>query len=205
MMVWTDAGFLAQLDAAFDDAARRSGPHLLCRAGCNQCCTGIFAISLLDADRLQQGFDTLTITDPDRAGRVRERVLTYRARFAEGYPGDLRTGLLNEDDGSQEQFEDFANDEVCPVLDPQTGTCDLYAARPVTCRVFGPPVRHENGLGVCELCYQQASEQEIAAAEMILPPPEVEAALTQPLGAGTTTIPFCFDVDRQLDGSILKA
>jgi hypothetical protein len=36
----------------------------------------------------------------------------------------------------------------------------------MTCRVFGPPVRSEDGLGVCELCYRGATEEQIAACEM---------------------------------------
>ena len=31
-------------------------------------------------------------------------------------------------------FADFGNDEPCPGLDPDTGGCDLYDARPMTCR-----------------------------------------------------------------------
>ncbi len=198
LLQWTDAGFLAQLDRAFADSARRSGPHLLCRAACNQCCTGIFAISMLDMVRLQCGFDLLCETDPLRASRVRDRVSAYRARLAADYPGEPASGLLSTDEASEARFEDFANEEVCPVLDPRTGTCDLYASRPVTCRVFGPPSRHEDGLGICELCFQGATEQEIAAAEMVLPAPEVEAHLTEPLGDARTTIGFGLQVfDRQ--------
>jgi Fe-S-cluster containining protein len=53
------------------------------------------------------------------------------------------------------------------VLDPETGTCELYAARPVQCRTFGPPVRDEGGhLTVCELCFVGAPEETVAAAEM---------------------------------------
>ena len=42
----------------------------------------------------------------------------------------------------------------------------------MTCRVFGPPVRSEGGLGVCELCFQGASEEAVAACEMV-PDPEL--------------------------------
>ena len=49
-----------------------------------------------------------------------------------------RSAILPED---QARFEDFANDAACPALDPATGRCDVYAWRPMTCRVFGPPVR----------------------------------------------------------------
>lgn len=199
LVVWTDERFLAQMDAAFDDSAGRSGPWLLCRAGCNQCCTGIFAISMLDRARLQRGFDALRRSDAAHAQRVQHRVHVYRASLSADYPGDPQTGILYEDEASQERFEDFANDAVCPVLDPSTGTCDLYAARPVTCRVFGPPVRHEEGFGVCELCFQGATEAEVAAAEMILPTPNVEAGLTAPLGSATTTIGFGLDVGAMLE------
>lgn len=195
LVVWTDDRFLAELDAAFEDSARRSGPYLLCGAGCNQCCTGTFAISMLDRDRLQRGYDALVQSDAARARQVRERVLMYRDLLGAAYPGDLQSGLLFEDEASQERFEDFANDAICPVLDPATGTCDLYAARPVTCRVFGPPVRHEEGLGVCELCFQGASEAEVLAAEMVLPSPAIEEALTASFGDATTTIGFGLDVD----------
>jgi hypothetical protein len=44
----------------------------------------------------------------------------------------------------------------------------VYAWRPITCRVFGPPVRSEGGLGVCELCYHGATPDEIAGCELKL-------------------------------------
>ena len=74
-------------------------------------------------------------------------------------------------------FSDFANDEPCPALDPATGNCELYESRPMTCRVFGPPVRCEDGLGVCELCFQGATDKEIAACEMKPDPEDLESAL----------------------------
>src|SRR5271165_3607078 len=76
---------------------------------------------------------------------------------------NLETGQLDEDDPS---FAGFANDEPCPVLDPTTGTCDLYSARPMTCRVFGLPIRSTDGIGVCELCFDGASDSEILDGEL---------------------------------------
>src|ERR1035441_8389969 len=32
---------------------------------------------------------------------------------------------------AERQFADFANDEPCPVLDPETGLCELYESRPI--------------------------------------------------------------------------
>ena len=61
-----------------------------------------------------------------------------------------------------------AEEEPCPVLDPETGACDLYDARPLTCRVFGPAVRSEGGVGACELCYVGAGDEEIAGCAVEL-------------------------------------
>jgi Fe-S-cluster containining protein len=166
------------VDAALDDAVRRSGPWLACRPGCTQCCIGVFAINQLDAGRLQEGLLELERSDPARAKRVRRRAQAAIRSLRKGFPGDASTGILDAD---AEEFEEFANDELCPALDPNTGTCDLYAARPMTCRVFGPPVRAEGGLGVCELCYHGATTEQIAACELHVDTDELEAPLLRRL------------------------
>jgi len=167
------------LDAGLADAARRSGDWLVCKPGCTQCCIGVFAIHQLDAARLQQGLEELTSSDPGRFQSVRERARKSVERLTQGFPGDPITGLLDPSEEAEALFEDFANDEPCAALDPATGLCDLYLHRPVTCRVFGPPVRSEQGLGVCELCYHGATEEEIAACEMAVDPEGREAELVQ--------------------------
>jgi len=170
-----DRQLIQIVDAALADATRRSGSWLVCRPGCTQCCIGVFAISQLDALRLQHGLAELESTDPERAARVRARANESIERLIPDYPGDPKTGVLDRD--SDERFDNFANDEPCPALDPTTGMCDLYASRPITCRAFGPPVRSEGGLGVCELCFHGATEQEIAACEMVVDPDDLESML----------------------------
>lgn len=184
------------VDAALADAARRSGEHLVCRVGCTQCCVGVFAISQQDAARLQAGFATLAQNDTVRAERVRERVAASVERLKDDFPGDLATGILAEDDESRAFFdEEFANDEVCPALDPATGACDLYSARPILCRTFGPPMRDEEGnLAACELCYTAATGEEIAACEMDPAVPALEEASNK-----------AFDVEHGLAGETIVA
>jgi Fe-S-cluster containining protein len=66
----------------------------------------------------------------------------------------------------------------CPVLDPATGTCDLYAHRPLSCRTFGPPVRFgDSDLPPCRLCFQGAGADEIAACRVEPDPHGVEDRL----------------------------
>ncbi len=152
------------VDAALASAADRSGSWLTCRPGCHQCCVGVFPLSPLDAERLQSG---LGAAEPETASRIRGRVAASRVRLTRDFPGDPTTGDLFTQPEHEDLFVEFANDEVCPVLDPATGTCDLYTARPVQCRTFGPPVRDDDGhLTVCELCFVDAPPEEVARCEV---------------------------------------
>ncbi|MGI8772156.1 MAG: YkgJ family cysteine cluster protein [Acidobacteriaceae bacterium] len=174
-----DREFVQIVQHALEDATARSGEWLKCRPGCAQCCHGVFAINQLDAERLRLGLAELARSDPDRARRILSRAEDAVERLSAEFPGDVASGRLAEDDASVAAFEHFANHEPCPVLDPLHGTCDLYAWRPMTCRIFGPPVRSEDGLGVCELCFVGASVSTIEACELKLPPPEIEQQLNE--------------------------
>jgi Fe-S-cluster containining protein len=184
------------VDSALAEATRKAGKWLACRPGCTNCCIGVFPINQLDAQRLRNGLEVLEKTDPARARAIRNRARNAVARLSADFPGDPATGLLAEGPEADRRFANFANDEPCPVLDPATGTCDLYESRPITCRVFGPPVRSEQGLGVCELCFQGATVAQIAAAEMTPDPDDLESLLLQNLEKSTglhgdTIIAFC--------------
>ncbi|HVP56395.1 MAG TPA: YkgJ family cysteine cluster protein [Candidatus Eisenbacteria bacterium] len=168
MLPQQDNKLVQIVDAALLDAEWRSGDWLICKPGCTPCCIGVFAIDQLDALRLQDGLASLDATDPDRAERVRRRSQESWTRMVDKFPGDRRTGVLGDDQEAAAAFEQFADYEPCPALDPDHGTCDVYQWRPITCRVFGPPVHSEGGLGVCELCYHGASPDEIAACELDL-------------------------------------
>ena len=169
----SDAELVQIIDRALAEAAQRSGTWLVCRKGCTQCCYGPFEITQLDAQRLRKGLAELESRDPQRAGAVRGR-----ARHAA-------------------RLTNFGDDDPCPALDPKTGSCDLYASRPITCRCFGPPVPCDSGaVGVCELCFDGASDEEIAACLVDFDPEGLESVLIDALerttGArGMTTVALC--------------
>jgi len=166
-----DRDLVQIMDAALAEAARRAGPWLACRPGCTQCCHGAFSIGPLDALRLRTGMEALRASDPSLAAELESRAEAWIAANAAEFPGDSRTGMLGQSDAERARFEEFANEAACPALDPQTGLCSVYAWRPMTCRVFGPPVRMGDGeaLGHCELCFGGATESEVAACEMVVP------------------------------------
>jgi Fe-S-cluster containining protein len=216
-----DAQLIQIVDANLADAARRSGEHLVCRPGCTQCCYGAFAISPLDAIRLRTAMAELAVNQPAQAAEIAERARLYLAEFAPSFPGNPTTGILDDNPEAQVAFDDFANNAPCPALNPANGLCDLYTARPMTCRVFGPPVRAsselqenqtpdnqvpenevpEEAFAVCELCFTNATPEEIAAAEMTVPRTEEQDLLNQlaqlnQLGPnlGETIVAYCLDL-----------
>ena len=177
------------VDAALASAVQRSGDHLVCRPGCFQCCIGVFPIAQQDAARLREG---LALATQEKAAAIRQRVCASLARLDPWFPGDLATGILHEDHEAAILFEEFANDEPCPVLDPATGTCDLYEHRPILCRTFGPPMQMpgddgETNLGTCELCFIHATTDEIVAAELDPTLPDQEAASNEAFEAAHHT------------------
>ncbi|PWT82931.1 MAG: zinc/iron-chelating domain-containing protein [Acidobacteria bacterium] len=181
------------VDSALLSATQRSGPHLVCRPGCTQCCIGVFPISHQDAALLREALQALEQSDPARSHRIQQRAAASRARLSQHFPGDITTGILNEDYESSPLFTDevltesgesLGDTEPCPVLDPTTGTCDLYEARPIVCRTFGPPMRTPDGdLATCELCYIHATTEEIAACELDPTIPAQEAANNEAFNA----------------------
>lgn len=189
-----DQALVQIVDAALADANRRSGSWIVCRPGCTQCCIGVFSISQLDAARLQQGLAELAHSEPEHAARIRARARESVERLSGQFPGDPKTGVLDEGEQAEQRFGDFANNEPCPALDPASGLCDLYTSRPIICRAFGPPVRSEDGLGVCELCFHGATDEQIAACEMEVDPDDLESALLKELETngrtGRTIIAF---------------
>jgi len=184
-----DTELVQIMDASLADAARRAGPWLACRIGCTQCCHGAFAINALDSERLRAGMVELRATNPGLAAEIEGRARAWIDEHGAAFPGDPSTGLIGTTPEQLEKFEEFANDAPCPALDLETGRCDVYAWRPMTCRVFGPPVRVGEGdaLGCCELCFVGVSEEEIAACEMPVPH-ELENELVAETGSSDETV-----------------
>jgi Fe-S-cluster containining protein len=187
-----DAELVQIMDASLVDAAGRAGAFLACRIGCTQCCHGAFAINALDAARLRAGMIELRVTNPAHAAEIERRARAWLAEHGPSFPGDRNTGALGSSFEDQARFEGFAEDAACPALDPATGRCDVYAWRPMTCRVFGPPVRAAGedgaeGLGHCELCFIDATPEQVAACEMRVPH-DVEAELLDEIRADFETV-----------------
>ena len=136
-----DQQLVQLVNATLAEAFRLAGRWLACKPGCTECCIGPFPITPMDAARLRRGLAELDRADPPRAERVRRRANREVALTAPGFPGDPATGIFNGEEEAEEAFATRWETLPCPALDPDTGRCDLYPWRPISCRTFGPPVQ----------------------------------------------------------------
>jgi Fe-S-cluster containining protein len=181
-----DRELLALLDDRFALAARRAGPRLACRPGCDDCCFGPFPITSLDVRRLRRGIDQLEARDPERAEAVRRRGRGAAAALAQGYPGDPVNGRLDADAPTLDRFFARHAKLPCPALDPSSGRCDLYEHRPVSCRTYGPPSRFaDRSTPPCRLCFVDASHDEIEACRYEPDPEGIETAILGAMEEGS--------------------
>ena len=180
------------MNSELADATKRAGEWLVCKVGCTQCCHGAFVLSPLDTLRLHAGMEALRATEPELAAEVAHRADMWIVEHGPEFPGNLETGLLGDTAEERERFENFANAAACPALDPATGRCDVYSWRPMTCRVFGPPVRMGDGaaLAHCELNFVGASEEVVAACEMPLAYDLEDDLLAEIPSKGGTVVAF---------------
>lgn len=164
-----DALLIAEVDAATTAAQRVAGARLDYSRACPSCCFGPFGITPLDARRLRRGLGSLRHSDPARARALEARVALGMAALAPDADTSTR-----------------CNDLPCPVLDPTTGCCDLYAWRPITCRRFGPPLQVGHGastrnLPPCRLCYAETVGAETSACRAVIDPAGREDVLLDAL------------------------
>lgn len=175
-----EAELLASLDRGFAAARRRAGAHLVCRAGCGECCRRPFPINRLDARRLRRFRDALAQTDPARRSRLvaRSRVAAARLRAV------LPDGVVPHDPTRLDAAFERLGELPCPALDPEHETCDVYEARPVACRIYGPPTRFgATDAPPCRLCFTTASPREVERARFEPDPAGEERRLLDGLGA----------------------
>lgn len=112
-------------------AMREERPDWPCAKGCDQCCRHLAAIPRLTAVEWQCLQEGLSMLPAGRLNEVRQslQILTDKP----------------------------APPVVCPLLEPETGICPVYAHRPVACRTYGFYVQREAGL-YCRDLEQRVAE-----------------------------------------------
>lgn len=133
-------GYRDLLGTIDDWFARASDAHpgvVPCARGCAACCHGPFDISVADAALLARAVAAL----PDEVrARVRERAERQLARmqaFAPAWQAPWNVADLGD-----ERFDALCDEFArvpCPLLG-NDGACQVYADRPLVCRLIGLPM-----------------------------------------------------------------
>ena len=125
---------LERLDEWFEEGRRHARGLLPCRCGCSACCHGPFDVSVADVELL---LDAVRRLPPDEAAEVRGRALALLDKM-EALEPDWRAphAVLDLGDQRFDRLVETLAEQPCPLLD-DSGSCRIYADRPLVCRLIG--------------------------------------------------------------------
>ena len=122
---------------------------LPCRQGCSLCCRGPFSITVLDVNLLGEGMAALgPAVRADIEARAQAQAIALEAEF----PRLAASKILDDwPDSELDAVTARFADMPCPALDT-SGSCRVYAYRPLTCRMMGIPTDASGVVeGACDI------------------------------------------------------
>ncbi len=126
----------ARVDAAFQRVADAHPDLVVCKPGCADCCHALFDLPLIEALYLNRKFN-------EAFSETRRGELLEKANQADRKIYKLKKAAFQAtQDGKNDQavLEDLARERIrCPLLN-EALQCDLYAHRPLACRIDGVPL-----------------------------------------------------------------
>ncbi|MFO7964818.1 MAG: YkgJ family cysteine cluster protein [Desulfobacterales bacterium] len=129
-------------DAIFEKVKQEFPECVKCRIQCTDCCYALFDLSLIEAMyinyRFNEAFEEQVKADVIEKANRADRIIHKIKRQAHK---DFENGKKESD-----ILAEVAKEKVrCPLLNSRN-RCDLYASRPITCRLYGIPTEI-GGLG----------------------------------------------------------
>lgn len=135
-----------EVDRIFSDMQTSYPDCVRCDVRCSDCCHAVFDVTLIEAVFINGHFNRLA--EADRA-RILERAETADRKYYQIKRG-LKKMYVDQRKSEEEVFSALARERVrCPLLN-EDALCDLYAYRPITCRVYGIPTAIGGKAHICE-------------------------------------------------------
>lgn len=122
-------------ESVFKRVKQEHGDCVKCHVACADCCHAVFDLSLIEAIYINHHFNRLYNVE------ARERLLEKANRVDRTVYRLKRDAYRDLENGTNEVeiLNRLAMERVrCPLLDEQD-RCELYAYRPITCRLYGIP------------------------------------------------------------------
>jgi Fe-S-cluster containining protein len=126
---------VAQADRVFEKVKTEYPEEVRCQTGCSDCCHALFDLTLIEALYLNHHFLK------NFEGEKRELILSKANTADRAIYKVKRKAYQDSQAGKDENqiFEELAHVRVrCPLLNDDE-RCELYARRPITCRLYGIP------------------------------------------------------------------
>ena len=128
--------FVKQLDCVFEGVRQQYPDCVKCELACADCCHALFDLSLVEALYINRHFmddvrDRRRVEIIDDANRVDRKIYQLKRKAFKAVEAGEKT--------EEQVLLEMAAERVrCPLLN-QAEQCELYAYRPVTCRLYGIP------------------------------------------------------------------
>lgn len=128
---------VGHVEAAFEKVKNEYTPCVKCQIGCDDCCHALFDLSLIEAIYIKSKFD-------ERFKDEARSRLVVSANEADRKIYRIKRAAYKDHEASKksesEILKEIANHRVrCPLLN-DANQCELYDARPITCRLYGIPI-----------------------------------------------------------------
>ncbi|MCC8195039.1 MAG: YkgJ family cysteine cluster protein [Deltaproteobacteria bacterium] len=126
-----------EADNAFERVRQDFPDSVTCREGCADCCHALFDLPLVEAAYLNNAFLRAFPSGPERSAILEtahaadRKIHTLKRRAFRAEQAGERVEAIAETMGRARVR--------CPLLG-EDDRCRLYAARPITCRLYGVPV-----------------------------------------------------------------
>ena len=126
---------LKTADELFNKIGAEFPQEVKCKHGCADCCYALFDLTLIEALYMKHHFDRcFEGLEREKRLKIANRIDRQLYKLKRKAYKDLEAGK-SEDDILKELAEKKVR---CPLLNEQDA-CDLYAHRPITCRLYGIP------------------------------------------------------------------
>jgi Fe-S-cluster containining protein len=137
-----------QVDDVFEKVRREYPDCVKCQLECADCCHAVFDLSLVEALYLNRRFIT-TVADARKS-----EILAEANKIDRDVYRLKRKAFKAVDSGEKTEAQvllEMAAERIrCPLLNPEN-RCELYAHRPITCRLYGIPTSIDGRGHTCGL------------------------------------------------------
>ncbi len=138
---------VAQADQIFAAVQDSHRDCVRCKMHCCDCCYAVFDVTLIESVYVNYHFNKL-LTRKERRPVLRRAEKADRKYYQ--IKQRLKRMYIDQGKTSDEVLFHLAQERVpCPFLNDHD-LCDLYARRPITCRVYGIPTSIGGKTHICE-------------------------------------------------------